>query len=332
MGQASGFVISSSAEENCRAITVYDQTDYTAFGHLREDCGIALFWSKDAFVLDVDGDLSNSTEGWVFPSDTGNTYTIRAYIVPVWDSLHGAYAANSIVYHNLNFYHGSGVKEPGALDGSPWVVLDEDDHTTFETHLYTGAIDYGYTEILEELTCDKYTLSKTACYEYELSFAASLVARTITITKYDGTVLDPAYTDTIAIADTTIDIDLTSYEDGVYLLTIIESGEPNYNIVIYEICTLISCGTSLLDSLFQTDVDPCCEDCDDDISEVMWKQRHDLNQMIFYLAYVLAYINVDSIEYLGVFDISTDRQTMINRVGDYVDKLLVIADRCGLCD
>jgi len=98
------------------------------------------------------------------------------------------------------------------------------------------------------------------------------------------------------------------------------------------LCTILACGTNLLDTLFQADVDPCCEDCDDDITETMWRQRHDLNQMIYYLGYLLAYINVESVSYLGVFDVDSTRQEYVNRVGDYVDKLLVIADRCGECD
>jgi len=328
------FVLSSSNENNCTNIVVYDQTDYSTWvpGVLRSDCGIALFWSTDGFVSDSNGELSNSGDGWNILSESPNTYTIKGYIVPIWSA--GAYLINSIVFHENYFYHATAgtSTEPGTGSGAVWTLLDEDDYSTFNTYVGAGSIDYGYTTIIEDLTCSKYTLSKTTCYEYELSFAASAVTKTITITKYDGTAIDGWSNISITAGETTANIDIATWGDGVYIMTIEEAGEDDYNIVIYELCTVLACGTSLLDNLFQADVDPCCDDCDDDITETMWKQRHDLNSMIYYLGYLFAYINVESITYIGYGDVGTTRQGYINRIGDYIDKLLVITDRCGECD
>lgn len=333
------FILSSSNQDNCSTIVVYDQTDYSTWvsGAARADCGIALFWSTDGFATSY-GDLSNSTDGWSIVSSSPNTYTINGYIVPVWDGTAVPYINNSIVFSELDntFYHnssgGNNSTQPGTHASVGWTALTTSSYSTFNTHVGSGALDYGYTSIQEELTCDKYTLTKLSCYEYELSFSASTVDKTITVTKYNDTALDGWVDITVTAGDLTADIDLATWGDGVYKLTIVETGQDDYNIIIYELCTILACGTNLLDTLFQADVDPCCEDCDDDITETMWRQRHDLNQMIYYLGYLLAYINVESVSYLGVFDVDSTRQEYVNRVGDYVDKLLVIADRCGECD
>ncbi len=162
------------------------------------------------------------------------------------------------------------------------------------------------------------SLSKIGPGLYTLTHTISANTKTLFIYNYDGVLFDSPYEETLAIGDTTFDIDISSEGDGVYMLKIVETGVVTVYMVIYEFSDMVVCQKNLINQIFGTET--CTED-----SSVL---RQQLNQLIAYVGYILARTNVETMRYLGIFTMDENRLEYVNATGNLMDRVSLIVTNC----
>lgn len=336
--------LNSSQTALCGSIYVEDQSVYgIASPDTREDWGIALFVGIDAGSGSFANDptLSNlinpgaigipATWDIDIPNSKTQAYKVSAFWCPLWIS--GAYAENQVVYYDGFFYvkntTGTGTELPSI--GGEWILLTEDDFDIFEAALLLNITnDVVYESVIG---CPKFKVVFKECDHVQrvVDNSENNNNKRFSVTRYDGTpVLEEVKFEGAKY------IDFTLPEDHVYIITIeeevgFELWEEVAKLPIYEYCSLKKCSTYLMNSLMCNEFDPCCENCDNEAIAKKTKQRLQLNQLFFLSASLMSYIHEESIEYLGLIDMSADRLTYMERIDNLFDKIKMILERCDLC-
>ena len=350
MSYLSAFKISVSPSVDCSYVYVNDVSTYPVGGSARTEVGIAIFWSVDDFSNVAGMNIVNNYD-WYFDTINGSTYTIHAFMVPIWDSgeTYDGTTNGMIVWHEGYFYmqtNSGPTGEPGAYGGSGWDLLavgetnplpaggtlDEDSlYTAFKTRLIDDVFNLGYTEAFTEIDCAAFTVTKTACYEHTITNVNSYTVTEVKLYKYTGELLD----DELVFSSGAISIDLEDYDggdDGVFIVEItysLSGARKIAQVPIFEFCGLQECYKAAFKYIQCKCTDPCDSDC---LEQEGVEQRRNDAVLLFGLYHqILNQIQIDRLQYAGVMFIDDDRNDYISEVGRNIEKAAEIVARCGLC-
>lgn len=311
----------------------------------------ALFWSTDDFSSNADSDLTDpGTYEWTFAAITPNTYSVKAFFVLAYDaSLRMLLPAWTIATNGGKFYiynpssEGLGttfsLTEPGV--DSDWKELAVGEALDMRTHggsNYASLTDIDIYNIFEaadtaetlpgwaedEVTTSdqEYNVTKTDCNEHEIEYLyGTKTFDTVLLLDYNGDTLE-----TLTPDGYTINVDLSDYGDGAYIVKITYTDDSIAYITLYEICEAQACYKLLVKYLLCSCNDPC-DDCEDNSARMA-----DLNSLLTLFEALKEMIYLERYQYLGVYTLSDTRDAMVTEVGTMIEKLKIITDRCGLCD
>lgn len=338
-------ITSTELQNFNRNIIVNDNTDYT--GDSRLNYGIALFvnvdpgsgtFTNDPTLSDMTNPGDDSIPGeWTItvPRET-KVYEICLFYCQLWIS--GTWAQDDIVYYNGDFWKknavGTGTDTPSGIS-TEWDVMAGTNYAEFLATLSLGtptvqeSIQYVPVEACKEFILVKKACNGQHCIMLNVDDTTSDLR--YTITTYTGE-SEIAATEFEPDADTAC---FTLTDDNVYIISIERYNGSEWEEVftepIYEYCKLKTCATYLFDSVLCNEFDPCCDNCDEDTVNKQSRQRLMLNQLIALYGTLMAYINEESIDYLNIVTVDEDRLTYIERIGQYMDKVKAILERCELC-
>jgi len=317
--------IALNKDAQCGSLYVEDTTTYPVTlgsSRVRTDLGIAIFYSKDDFVT-VLADLSNSDLGWTFSVDNNSTYIVKAFIVLSW--IAGSYTDDEIVYYENFFYQN---QSGGATTGIPgvsvdWVELDSADYLLFETELETGSGDFGYTLQSESFDCPLFSIEMTEEHKFVVSDNSG--GATINSAKLydirDSVIESLTFSSNLASFTTT-----NNFCGYVYILY------DDSEIALLPVIDMIyakDCGIELTKYIMCACSDPCDEDCyEDDYIKQKRTELLNLNSLLFAIN---GFIYTDRIKYMGIVSYNSERKDFISKIGEMIEQLNVITERCGLC-
>lgn len=333
--------IASNQTARCGYLYIEDSSEYgQASPDLREDYGIAIFvnvdpgsgiFTNDQTLSDLSNAGANNIPGtWDIdiPNTLTQNYEIIAFWCPLWIS--NSYSENEIVFYDSLFYRktavGDGTEIPGV--GTQWEELDIDNYDEFDnaTNLLSDSI---YESVIG---CPPYKVILKECDHVHriIDNSESSNSKRFYVTKYDGT---SVIEETLFTAEY---MDINLPQDHIYILTIEEEISQDTwvevsKLPIYEYCSLKKCVTYLMNSILCNDWDPCCENCDSDAIKKKERQRLELNKIVFLYGSLLSYINEESIQYLGIYEMGVDRLTYMESIDNLFDKISSILQRCELC-
>lgn len=331
------FNLSANQSLNCGYITVNDVSTITA-PDTREDNCIALFWALNGTFNGADFSNSGSTgsPGEWFITAFNGTYTITGYLFPQW-VLGTAYANGDIVGDFVNgtdFWVAQGViassDYPPSEDPLNWSLLTNDAAGMALCGVAGNLVDD--TTFDELVQCPDFRLVKTSCLNYTLyNLVGGSSTYTVRVATWDqATFTDYALSNTI---NDTVDITLT--EDGVYQLDILPDSGQGISVFtepIFEFCALRVCAENMINQLLGTCDDPCSTHCHDDCQNQLNIYRNELNKIIALYFPLVGMIYMDKTIYAGIFSIADDRASNIEKIGQMIDQLKVITNRCGVCN
>lgn len=330
----------------CKEIIVQDATNFSPA--TREDYGLALFVNVDpgngAYTNDPTlSDLTNEgttevPDEWTLsiPNTTQN-YEIVVFYATLWVS--GTYTQGDIVFFEVDGYtgfwlktaNGTGTTEPDGITNE-WSEVTGADYATFLASIaYTVESEIAYQEIV---ACPPYLVRLKECDGTHCIIVNtdSVNNKRYSVAYYDGT-------EAIAVTDMVVEDNLVCFtlpEDHIYILKIEEETSTDvWEVIsylpIYEYCKLKACATYLVDSVLCNEFDPCCDNCSQEIIDKQTRQRRSLNQILALYGSLLAYINEESIDYIGISTLEDDRLTYLERINNIFIKIKAILERCELC-
>lgn len=354
--------ISITGSSNCGYMTIEDIATYPmSTSYTQGLVARALFYSIDAYVTIEGYDFSNpgnatTAARWNIDIVNINTYNVNVYYVIDWScGVSTSFIDGSICFYLGDFYfNASGGALNNTTDPPPNPTLDGDWEKIVIGNTLTGygalstdddlyavfydvyvtntsvLLGYGLANFKNE--CALFELTKTECHEWTISDnTGGYTIGDITLTKYDGTSLDT----TLSFTDDELTINLDDYDDGgdgVYLVDV-EYNDGSVDVVaefvIYDFCDVKTCYNSLFKYIYCKCNDPCdtgCEDVND-----MDSRFYDMTLISGMLRTIEEKVYVDRFQYIGILSISDERNDFILEVGTAIDKIKLVADRCGLC-
>ena len=337
-------------------LSITDITTYSA--GQRDLTGIMQFWSNDAFATDVNLDQSNA-DIWTVPAVAQDTYSIYSLYCYTWDVLNDIdFAKYGIAFYNGYFYlkTTAGTKNPFDGDENPnmdttnWSPLVVGQPLTVDALVYaalTAADIYALSVLSTQQTGptaiqttaityidqDAFTLTKPSCLNWLVTINVNCTIARVRLINYDQTVL----VDNLIVVGNTIPIDLSTYGDGSYTVEIayvLPSNNNNINIPTYwlivtipilEVCNANACYTKLFKYVLCKCDDPC-DDCED-----LTAKRHDLQVIRELVTSINNMVSLERSQFIGLYPISTSQTDLLADIGQMIDKLKIVTDRCGLC-
>ena len=335
-------------------LSISDITTYSA--GQRDLTGIMMFWSKDAFATDVNLDQSNADQ-WTVPALAQKTYNVYGFYCYVWAAANNV----NIVHYDIVFYQGYfyikttvGTINPSTSPTNPAV-----DSTDFTPLVVGGSLTMGgvtttltaadiYALVVNAVALadtnsavatsttfidrDAFTLSKQDCLSWLVSINIDCTVARVRLLNYDGSILE----DNIAVTGTTVNVDLSAYGDGSYTVEIayitqVQQGLdiPDYwtivSIPILEVCNANACYTKLFKYVLCKCDDPC-NDCED--LKAKWHDLHTIRELITSINNM---VYLERSQFIGLYPITTSQADLLSDIGQMIDKLKLVTDRCGLC-
>jgi hypothetical protein len=179
---------------------------------------------------------------------------------------------------------------------------------------------------------DAFVLSKQDCEKWDVAININCTVARMRLYDYDGTML----TDDFSVDGTTVHIDLSPYGDGSYtfeIAYILPSGgdigiPANWLIVqipILEVCNANACYTKL----FKYTICKCDNPCDP-CEDLTAKQR-DMLLIRELVTSINQMVNLQRSQYIGIYPITKSESDLLTDIGQMIDKLKLVTDRCGLC-
>jgi hypothetical protein len=358
MGYTSEFKLGADPDRDCGFIYISDLSTYPISSPARErnELGIALFWSIDEYTNIRGCDLSNSEE-WYISTENNYTFNIKGCIVDIWSSstTYNAGTQWKIVWFENYFYIQSVANpsgQPGASGTTGWSLIQigetdpvgggtiddyKDIYDLFEYSLNDQSQNIGWSTINVGINCLLYTLEKTDCHQWNVhdNTSGGVTVSKIQLRTYDNVLLD----DELLFVDNVLSINLENYEggdDGVYVIEIYGSevgdleNSLKAELVIYDLCDSEECYKQLFRYIICKCNDPCDDsDCEDQYN--IQEKRYDMNMIWGLYTLIEKYIFLDRYKYLGILTINSQREDFITTVGQMVDKLKIITERCGNC-
>jgi hypothetical protein len=285
---------------------------------------------------------------WTIGSVPDGLYYIRVFVVTVWTVPLGTYPLNSVVFYNGQFWHANNVggtaQTPDRLSvdwdmilvGTPANIATAFGYFMGDALAAPGKA--GYVNDTYQVDCQANyspTLTKMSCYHYTFEDISGLgYTQTINVYAYGSSTVLATYTLDPAVA-TTVDIDITTWGDGVYTIVVtVDTGASEYELVyrIYEWCALWSCYQRLLQAVMCGQYNPCCNTCDPALIETNRRYREALNMMQAFVLSIWAYTNVEQVKYLGIFGNSDEQDAYVSRVADMIAEAKAISQACGVCN
>jgi hypothetical protein len=323
---------------NCGFLTVEDNSAYANFPGTEDDRG------NYGILLLVDVSLDNVTYANEatytqlgnpsFPTkwniDIPNItcyYKVLAYWCNIVHNTSDLFMVSKVVYYKEGdaFYYFD-------VTSGTYTILDQsNDWTSYCTNSTTL---YQYNDTMYCEKTSNYVVTKALCHMYYICDRSNNDAiKTWNIYSPSGSSMNgtPLLTGTY---DPTIEnpylLDLTTLGDGVYILEV-DDGSNLWNYPIYDFCTTEVCFASMIKDILCTDTQ-CVETCDENYIIKDKQKRDALNQMIGLYFMLLAKINAERLEYLGIFTIEPDRTAVLQEVDDMLTKFTEISVRCGICN
>ena len=113
----------------------------------------------------------------------------------------------------------------------------------------------------------------------------------------------------------------------------------SYQEVVYSICDIETCWTTLTKNILCRPVDVCCDTCDTDTLKMIDDYRYTLNMMNSLWFNLMAYIEIDKGLYQGLYSVyeingdytDPDRMNYLLQIQDIITMLKEIVLRCGDC-
>jgi len=334
-------------------LTVKDITTYTS--GQRALTGIMMFWSVDNFATDFNVDQSNGLQ-WVIPATALDTYNIYGLFNYTWDSQNNVdFYQGAIVLYNNVFYilTTAGPINPStaivtpALDATNWSplvvgqpltigsfttasLLVSDIYNLSVSSTSTGHPTSVSTTQVTYIDTEPFVLTKVDCLKWNVHVNISNTIARIQIINYDQTVLESV---DVPIG-TDLPIDLTEWGDGSYTIEIAYIGGsgnisiPNtwtiFTLPLIEVCQANACFQELFKKTL-CDCDNPCDECEDKSEE------HDMH-MIRDLVTALNNTTISTVSQLiGIYTLSQSQYDLLTDIGQMIDKLKMITNRCGLC-
>lgn len=358
-------------ENNCEQIRVTDGTPWPVnLGAIqREYCGIALWYSYNGAIYNDFSNMgTNSTPGeWIIPITGNGIYNISMFVVPIWTT--GSWATNEIVFNNGNFYIATAPHLPGgiapSIDPTGWRLLDNTDYFTFYNNWDGPSADrfYAFIQRQVNVTCfntepvtSPSNIYQIACHSFRVDYSSLPTTLNIAISVWNLDMTERISCLIIPAGSTDTYADVTTPTDGVY---IIEYGyqldqtstncDINYEEMfvqypVYDFCNALVCYNALVQILLCNELDPCCRNCDPDFIEKRKIYREELNKMMALMFQLYALLNIEQLDFVGyniiyqqisqnVYEpFSIDRNLILDRIQDVIEKLSEITGRCGDCD
>ena len=322
-------------------------TDITTYSTGQRDLiAIMQFWSNDAFATDVSLDQSNADQ-WTVPAVAQDTYNIYSFYCYTWDVLNDV----DIAQYDIVFYAGyfyikitAGTKNPfdgddnpnlNTTDFSPLVVgQDYLGNPLTAADIYALAVaavaladgNSVSTSSVIFINQAAFILSKLTCHGWSVQININCTITAVDLINYDGTILIAG----ILPVGNTIPIDLTDYGDGSYTVQI-GYDDPQIQasfvvtIPILDVCDANACYTKLFKYVLCKCDDPC-DDCED-----LTAKRHDLLIIRELVTSINQMVNLEKSQFIGLYPLSTSQTDLLTDIGQMIDKLKIVTDRCGLC-
>ena len=331
---------------------ITDITTYTA--GQRNLTGIQVFWSSDAFAADVNFDQSNS-DNWQVPAAAQQTYTVQGFYSYTWDVLNNVSVGPfGIVLYNGYFYikKTAGTLNPSTapldpmLDGTNWTpfvlgkacnlsAIGGSNYTALtEADMYAVCVlstqQVGTTTAtvasVTLIDQDAFVLTKQDCESWQVEININCTLINAELIDYDGTVL----VSNIAPSGTIIPIDLSSFGDGSYTVKItyddpISQVTTWVMIPILEVCNANAC----YDLLFKYVLCKCDDPCDP--CENLYTKWHDLLLIRELVTSINQMVDLQHSQFVGLYPITQSEGDLLTDIGQMIDKLKLVTDRCGLC-
>ena len=338
----------------------------------RDQTGISLWWSADGGVTwdaDFTNQGDNITPGqWDIPVNNQGTYLVVAFGSPVWH-IHISANQGSIWYYDGNFYQAinyiANSVIPPDTDTTNWLVLDENDYTVFANNWSCCDNDFVYCEDENTVVvaCEPTSINNViniGCHTWLVNQPyAGNTTETVIVQVWNLAMTEMIACYTMDVLNGITNVTITAPEDGVYIIRVgyenslsrkecgIDLTRDYFEWPIYDICDLLACYNSLVRSIMCREYDPCCTDCDPEVQKQRDIWREELNKMIALAFSLFAYLNVEAMTYMGVnllytFDftspnpvfepIDPDRNMVIAKINDLIEKLKAITGRCGDCN
>ena len=329
-------------------LKITDITTYTT--GQRDLFGIMMFWSTDDFVSNFNLDQSNYTS-WNVSALAQDTYNIVGLWFYAWNVNNNVdLSQGAIVWWNGYFYilignttlnPSTGYANNPALDTINWAPLIVGATFTFDggatytnitvQDIYNLSTPAYYAESVVYIDTDSFVLTKTDCLKWNIHVNLSCTVARVRLINYDGTVLYES-TD---ITDKDIPIDLTEWGDGSYQVEIAYVTGQGQMLVpldwifvyipILEVCQANACYVKL----FKYTICHCdnpCDDCDE-----LKAKLHDMYMIRELITTINQMVNLDRSQFIGIYPITTSQSDLLSDIGQMIDKLKMITDRCGLC-
>jgi len=166
-----------------------------------------------------------------------------------------------------------------------------------------------------------YTLLKMDEHAWKIEYTLPDTITDVHLLDYEQNFIEA-----FSFASTYINIDLTEYGDGSYIVKIIrDSGLIDY-LPIHDISSAQLCYLALFRYILCSCDDPC-NDCDDGIKA----RVYDMNSIMSLVDSVKEMVFLEIYQFFGVYSLTDKREDMIEQIGLMIEKLNIITDRCGLC-
>lgn len=350
MGYDTLFKLAVSTNVVCTYAYVTDHTAYPYQTKERTELAIALFWSVNSFSSVLGYDITNNDD-WYFEVSNGYDYVLHGFLTPIWDSgaTYNAGTKTMILYHEGAWYYQSADApsgEPGAHGTTGWPEIDvglEDPtaapalltidtlYALFSAALLSGSQDYCYCAVSFETACPDFSIVYRGDHTWRLTDgSAGATIGQIRLIKYDSTVLDTSLTFEGAL---TLDIDLSTYEDGGDGVYIIEIYDDAKNLLarlpIFDFTDTRACYLIAFKYMICKCQDPCDADCIE--REKIDQRRDDLIRIHALYNEIVMQVYVDRYQYMGIMSVDDERSEFINSVAKSVELIKEVVDRCGLC-
>lgn len=333
----------------------------------RSDVGLVLMWTNG---IDTYADFSDPANGiWTINFPSNGIWHIYIFMF-VKQTIDLTVSAGDIRFYNNALYLALQYQFYPVVfppDQTYWQELNADDLSLcINYNCKDKAIAWGEYHSIWVVYCDEYNepqelidngnIINSACHLFTVINPLPANGRNVVIIVYPFDMSEVLQCGIIDVINGATSIDFTTPEDGVYVFQIgyqpigsteCEIDYEDYYLEIpqYDFCDIQSCFFKLIQMLLCNELDPCCKSCDPAFIEQRTIYREELNKMMALMIALYGMLNVEQLEYLHFnqlysYDMSSgefiplipDRNMLIGKIQDIINKLREISGRCSDCN
>ena len=210
---------------------------------------------------------------------------------------------------------------------------------------------YNYSQYCESewITCGtpattlEVTEGKTECNTYELSanLNTSLVVNLYLLSQFSSyneianefEALTPISSQNWD--NTSIPIEVTSTQDGVYVILVLYPSGNSYTIadifIEIELCDFDACKNTVIKDILCEEFDPCCESCDKSMRLRYDKWSDHLNLMVYFSKTIRNFLAINLKTCLISGSVTDEYDENLQKLAKFIENMNAITDRCGEC-